>query len=118
MTSLPSSVAQPLPTLATNMGGRLARESDALRFLPPVTVMAAQFMYISRLPTLLNQVQAKSISPEGVSSGKVNFQLESPMAGQLPMKEWMTFQVLPLSWESEDWQLPPLWLAWPVMLML
>ena len=60
--------------LATNMAGkegaaRPARsgmaKSVSLRarsrclLEPPVTLMEAQFMYISRLPTLLNQVQAR-----------------------------------------------------------
>ena len=59
--------------LATNMAGnegvsRPARSGmaksvslrGASRLLdPPVTLMDAQFMYISRLPTLLNQVHAR-----------------------------------------------------------
>jgi hypothetical protein len=34
------------------------------------------------------------------------------------MYEWMTFQVSPLSKDREAWQLPPPWLAPPVMVML
>jgi hypothetical protein len=50
------------------MEGRLLRAEA--RFLdPPPMVTAAQFMYISRLPIWLNQVQAKMASPEGVSAG-------------------------------------------------
>lgn len=72
MRSLPSMVEQPLPTLATNMAGRELMGSEAPRFFleaPPLMVTTAQFMYISRLPTLLNQDQAKTASPEGVSAG-------------------------------------------------
>ena len=31
--------------------------------VPPVTLTEAQFMYISRFPTLLNQVQASVYAP-------------------------------------------------------
>lgn len=63
-TSPPSAVVQSdVGTLATNMSG-----NDVSRFVvwisslflePPVTVTGAQFMYISRLPTLLNHVHAR-----------------------------------------------------------
>lgn len=66
--SLPSLVEQPFPTFATNMAGRLLRALVFLLELPEMLTVA-QFMYISRLPTLLNQVQAKRASPEGVSLG-------------------------------------------------
>ena len=64
--SLDSLVLQPLPMLATNIGGNEAARSvkpgvsvfDSLFLLPPVTVTGAQFMYISRLPILLNHVHA------------------------------------------------------------
>ena len=58
--------------LAMNMSGKpVARlvkpgsmstmaSSSRLDLLPPVTVTGAQFMYISRLPTLLNQVHAST----------------------------------------------------------
>lgn len=36
---------------------------------PPVMVTTAQFIYISRLPILLNHVQAKSAAPEGAEGG-------------------------------------------------
>ena len=40
------------------------------RFLPPpLTTMGAQFMYISRLPTLLNQVHASAYWPGAIPSG-------------------------------------------------
>lgn len=63
-----STVVHPFPILATNMSGNeLARfvspgvsMSAPLLPLPPVTVTGAQFMYISRLPTLLNHVQAST----------------------------------------------------------
>jgi hypothetical protein len=76
VTSLPGSVPQPFPTLATKTAGRAEK---AVRFstsrffddpLPIVTL--AQFMYISRLPTSLNQVQANNTSvPAGASEGMV-----------------------------------------------
>lgn len=63
----------PLPIFATNISGRedkarfwmtspfsRAGLSSALRLWEaPVTVIGAQFMYISRSPILLNQVQAR-----------------------------------------------------------
>jgi hypothetical protein len=65
--SMLSSVVQPL-TLATNMGGRLARLDGGVSgfsgvgslrfFVPAVTLTGPQFMYISRFPILLNQVHA------------------------------------------------------------
>jgi hypothetical protein len=57
MTSFCSVVVQPLPTLATNISGRVAKDCPvprrfcSLLFPSPLTLMAAQFMYISRLPT-------------------------------------------------------------------
>ena len=73
-TSLESAVVQSLVgILATNMGGKLLGASSrpassmAVSFkgrlsrfpaAPPVTLTEAQFMYISRFPTLLNHVQA------------------------------------------------------------
>lgn len=103
MTSASWVTAQPLPalpTLATNMSGRLLR-AEARLAEEPVILTAAQFMYISRLPVLLNHVQAKIASPAGVSLGTVKSKDPPDWRGQLPMYEWMTFQVLPLSKESE-----------------
>ena len=75
LTSAPSAVVQSVTGMfATNMSGNeavarpessgIAYSSVSLREVslllePPVTLMEAQFMYISRLPTLLNQVQAR-----------------------------------------------------------
>ena len=36
---------------------------------PPVTLMEAQFMYISRLPTLLNHVHARVYAPGAMPAG-------------------------------------------------
>jgi hypothetical protein len=47
-----------LAKLATNMDGR-----EPMEFDPPEIDTFAQFMYISRLPTLLNQVQAMMAAP-------------------------------------------------------
>ena len=70
-----STVLQPLPIFATNMAGKEASRLPKMESLvasysvllvsrltlepPPVTVIGAQFMYISRLPILLNQVHAR-----------------------------------------------------------
>lgn len=78
-----SSLRHPVPILATNIFGaelrllklpaaRLVKTASSMRLPssrlavplpdpppPPVTVIGAQFMYISWLPTLLNQVQAR-----------------------------------------------------------
>ena len=52
---------------------RLAVVLELDELLPaPVTVMGAQFMYISRLPTLLNHVQASVYCPVARSLGIVN----------------------------------------------
>lgn len=53
-----SRLVHPFPVLARKMFGRLLNGIDADP-PPPVMVTVAQFMYISRTPTLLNQVQAK-----------------------------------------------------------
>ena len=87
-TSVESTVAHPLetePMLAKNMSGKEARRLNQPRFErlaalrdsmlrlpvldPPVTVMGAQFMYISLLPTRLNHVQAKVYSPGDIPDG-------------------------------------------------
>jgi len=88
------------------------------RLAPPPMVTLAQFMYISRLPMWLNQVQARRAAPDLASEGMVKSKLESPWPGQLPMMLWMTVKDLPWSYDSEIWQLPPPWKAPPVMLML
>ena len=107
--SADSLVPQPpptAPTLATNMGGKAARllsekpgawegasmprgamgSASASRFLEaPVTVTGAQFMYISLLPILLNQVHARVYSPGAMPSGMENSNLLAPeLLGSLP----------------------------------
>ena len=62
--SPPSCVVQSVAgMLATNMSGNEVSRSviscSSLFFEPPVTVTGAQFMYISRLPILLNHVHAR-----------------------------------------------------------
>ena len=62
-----SLVVQPLSMLATNISGNESARFvnpgipavPALFFDPPVTVIGAQFMYISRFPMKLNQVHAR-----------------------------------------------------------
>jgi hypothetical protein len=78
--SVLSTVLQPGPILATNISGRalkaaMSRSANWVAFRvsrslsrldePPVRVTGAQFMYISRLPILLNQVHASVASPVG-----------------------------------------------------
>ena len=110
-------------TLATNMAGKegvlrpessgIAAKSVSLRAVsllldPPVTLTDAQFMYISRLPTLLNQVHARVYAPGAmpagieklyVSGSGVVAELSAPrlpatfLAGHPPSIEWMTIHV-------------------------
>lgn len=82
--------------------------SSSLRFEEaPEIVIGAQFMYISRLPILLNQVQASTAVPVGRLDGMVKEYVsgstsvaESPLfpatflMGHPPSMEWITFQVL------------------------
>ena len=82
-TSAESTVVQSVAGMfALNMAGKDAESrSDssgmakvslrlASRFLdPPLTLTDAQFMYISRLPILLNQVQARVYGPGVIPSG-------------------------------------------------
>jgi hypothetical protein len=83
LTSFVSTVAHPLLTFATNIFGRAAKATGSAAPAPALMVTLAQFMYISRLPTLLNQVQAKTAGPAGVSAGTAKDQ--SATSGQLPM---------------------------------
>ena len=85
-TSAESTVVQSVAGMfALNMAGKDAEsraESSGMakvslastsRFLdPPLTFTDAQFMYISRLPILLNQVQAKVYGPGAIPSGMEN----------------------------------------------
>ena len=104
--SVLSIVVQPFPRLATKSDGREEKEvparlpaRSARLPLDPVMVTDAQSMYISRLPTSLNQVQANIAAPAGASDG--TWKLKLPPAGVTvghpPMYEWMTVNVLPLS---------------------
>ena len=66
-TSAESTVSQSVVgMLALNMAGK---DTVALFFDPPLTLIDAQFMYISRLPILLNHVQAKVYDPGVIPSG-------------------------------------------------
>jgi hypothetical protein len=58
-----------------------------------VIEIGAQFMYISRLPMKLNQVQARvAFSALGNSFGMLKVSLASLTGGQLPSKVWMTLK--------------------------
>ena len=85
LTSAPSAVVQSVAGMfAMNMSGKeavprsessgIAYSSVSLREVslllePPVTLIEAQFMYISRLPTLLNQVHARVYAPGAMPVG-------------------------------------------------
>lgn len=125
---------------ATNMAGKegLSRPESSgmaksvslsevsLLLDPPVTLMDAQFMYISRLPTLLNQVHARVYAPGAMPSGIAKLyvsgsgadaELSPPrlpatfLAGQPPSIEWMTIHlelfVAGVSVVRETWHDPP-----------
>jgi len=75
--------------------------------VPAVRVIGAQFMYISRLPILLNHVHARTAVPVGSVEGTVKEYVDGSISvaelplfpatfliGQPPSIEWMTFQVL------------------------
>jgi hypothetical protein len=82
--SMDSRVLQPLPTLATKASGRELNEmSTGPDPDPALMVTLAQFIYISRLPTVLNHVQENTAGPVGVSLGTVKGKSET--RGQLPM---------------------------------
>lgn len=74
--SMPSTVVHAGdPMLATKSFGREAKATAGAVPVPAPTVILAQFMYISRLPILLNQVQPKTAAPSVASEGivKSNF---------------------------------------------
>ena len=102
--SVPSIVVQPFPRLATKSDGREEKRVPAslLARLPladAVMVTDAQSMYISRLPTSLNQVQANIAAPWGASEGTLKLKLPPAglTVGHPPMYECMTVNVFPLS---------------------
>ena len=102
--SVPSIVVQPFPRLATKSDGReekgvLARLPARLPLADAVMVTDAQSMYISRLPTSLNQVQANIAAPWGASEGTLKLKLPPAglTVGHPPMYECMTVNVFPLS---------------------
>lgn len=72
-----------------------------------VSEIGAQFMYISRFPTLLNHVHARVAVPVGKSVGIVKLYVDgstalalsplfpaTPWIGHPPSMEWITFQTL------------------------
>lgn len=95
-----------LARLATNIPGRESIEPE-----PPEIETLAQFMYISRLPTLLNHVQAMTAAPLLTSAGILKDRalihsgplepvhmmavgrLPGAPVGHPPTKLWMTFQL-------------------------
>jgi len=82
-----------LGRLAMNMSGSLLKA--VLSLAPPVIVMGAQFIYISRLPILLNHVHASVDSPLGTSLGMLKLKVAGsvPVVGHPPTIEWMTLKL-------------------------
>ncbi len=98
VTSADAYVSQPFLRLATKMEGREENEVLARLVLPdPETVTDAQFMYISRLPRLLNQVHEKRAAPEGESDGILKSKVPPADVGHPPMYVWRTVKVFPES---------------------
>jgi len=87
---------------------RTIRSSSSLRLdAAAVRETGAQFMYISRLPTLLNHVQASVAVPVGSVVGMVKLYVSGstsvaespllpsmPLIGHPPSIEWMTLKTL------------------------
>lgn len=122
-TSLLPTVVHWFPILAKKIGGRsekaVSRGPRAFRLeLPPAIVTLAQFMYISRFPSLLNQLQAKSAAPDAASDGIVKSKLPLVMTGQSPSMDPIVVKVFPLSYDRENWQLPPACGAPPTIVAL
>jgi hypothetical protein len=93
-------------TLAMKIGGKSFKADRGTRLWdrsrgcsrfedPSLMVTWAQFMYISRLPILLNHVHVKRAFPEGASLGI--WKLYSFWIGQSPSMERMTRKVFALS---------------------
>jgi hypothetical protein len=116
-----------LARLATAMDGRLPMLPE-----PPEMETFAQFMYISRFPTLLNQVHARMALPDCTSCGTLKLRalthsgallplhisaltrLPLAFVGQPPMNDWSTFQLAgsfnfagSVSYVTEIWHDPP-----------
>jgi hypothetical protein len=94
-----SLVSHPLPMFPTSISGRALNAawsrstSSCLLVVEEVMEMAAQFMYISRLPTLLNQDQAKVPFPVGSVDGILKEYVDGSIAFAslplLPATPWM-----------------------------
>jgi len=111
---------------------RSMSSSSSLRLPePPVIEIGAQFIYISRFPTLLNQVQATTPVPVGKDEGIVNGYVSgitavallpvlpvTPFWGHPPSIEWITFHTLSFvgfrSYVTDTWHEPPPWTAVPM----
>lgn len=82
-------------TLARNIGGNagdcLGMWSDEFDGESLATVMGAQFMYISRLPTQLNHVQAKVYFPGAIPSGIAKWSWREWSDSALPFRFQGTF---------------------------
>lgn len=62
---------------------------------PPVTVMGAQFIYISRFPTLLNHVHPSVYCPFGIPLGIVNWKTAAPSVSGPPARFPVTLEGQP-----------------------
>ena len=76
-----SIVVHPFPIFALNTSGRADRSPP----WPPLIPTTAQFMYISRLPTWLNQVQAKrALAADGAEAGILKSKVPPADVGHPP----------------------------------
>src|SRR6266700_1305335 len=89
--------------LATNISGSFSMTELSLP--PPVTMIGAQFMYISRLPTLLNHVHARVYCPFGMPLGIVNWKTAAPSPSALGLRFPVTFEGQPpiMLWITFHW---------------
>lgn len=83
-------------TFATKISGYADKPEP-----PFVIVTAAQFIYISRFPTLLNQDHANITSPDFVSAGTLKSNIPSFGTGQFPINDFTTLKVTPPSSEMD-----------------
>jgi hypothetical protein len=86
LTFFPSTVEQSSARglLAMKISGRWSKATAGAGPEPASIVTDAQFMYISRFPSLLNHVQPKIAAPAFASDGTVKENLSPEARGQEP----------------------------------
>lgn len=88
-------VIQPFPILASNSFGSSTSNVLEAPEAQLLIITGAQFIYISRFPNKLNQVQASIALPDGVSLGMVKLYVS--VSGHPPMMDLITRKDVPLS---------------------